>query len=69
MIFIGLDGILGLVDDTIGVTEAGYKAHDMNAFLNIFLAVLYAAAAMLLLYLVVLLLLLFFVETLTSICG
>ena len=28
-------GILGLVDDTIGITEAGHKAHMMNAFLNI----------------------------------
>ena len=27
-------GILGLVDDTIGVTEAGHKAHEMNAFFN-----------------------------------
>ena len=27
--------LLGLVDDTIGVTEAGYKAQMMNAFLNI----------------------------------
>ena len=28
-------GILGLVDDTIGVTEVGYKAQMMNAFLNV----------------------------------
>ena len=28
-------GILGLVDDTIGITEAGHKAHMMNAFINI----------------------------------
>ena len=27
-------GILGLVDDTIGVTEAGFKAHMMNGFIN-----------------------------------
>ena len=27
--------LLGLVDDTIGVTEAGYQAQMMNAFLNI----------------------------------
>ena len=27
-------GILGLVDDTIGITEAGYKAHMMNGFIN-----------------------------------
>ena len=27
--------MLGLVDDTIGVTEAGYKAQQMNAFFNI----------------------------------
>ena len=27
--------LLGLVDDTIGVTEAGYKAQQMNAFFNI----------------------------------
>ena len=28
-------GLLGLVDDTIGVTEVGYKAQMMNAFLNV----------------------------------
>ena len=28
-------GILGLVDDTIAVTEVGYKAQIMNAFMNI----------------------------------
>ena len=28
-------GLLGLVDDTIAITEAGYKAHIMNAFLNV----------------------------------
>ena len=28
-------GILGLVDDTIGVTETGYQAQMMNAFLNV----------------------------------
>lgn len=28
-------GILGLVDDTIAVTEAGYKATEMNTFMNI----------------------------------
>ena len=28
-------GILGLVDDTIGVTEVGYKAQMMNAFFNV----------------------------------
>ena len=28
-------GLLGLVDDTIGVTEAGYQAQMMNAFLNV----------------------------------
>ena len=27
--------LLGLVDDMIGVTEAGYKAHQMNALLNV----------------------------------
>ena len=28
-------GMLGLVDDIIGVTEAGYKAQMLNAFLNV----------------------------------
>ena len=28
-------GILGLVDDTIGITEAGHKAHMMNDFINV----------------------------------
>ena len=28
-------GFLGLVDDIIGVTEAGFKAQQMNAFLNL----------------------------------
>ena len=28
-------GFLGLVDDIIGVTEAGIKAQEMNAFINI----------------------------------
>ena len=28
-------GILGQVDDLIGVTEAGYKSHQMNAYLNL----------------------------------
>ena len=28
-------GMLGLVDDTIGITEAGYKAQMMNAFMNV----------------------------------
>ena len=27
--------LLGLVDDMIGVTEAGYKAHQLNALLNV----------------------------------
>ena len=27
--------MLGLVDDTIGITEVGYKAQMMNAFMNI----------------------------------
>ena len=27
--------MLGLVDDTIGVTEAGYKAQQMNAYFNV----------------------------------
>ena len=27
--------MLGLVDDTIGITEAGYKAQMMNAFMNV----------------------------------
>jgi hypothetical protein len=27
--------MLGLVDDIIGVTEAGYKAHQMNALINV----------------------------------
>ena len=27
--------MLSLVDDIIGVTKAGYKAHQMNALLNI----------------------------------
>ena len=28
-------GILGLVDDTIAVTEAGHKAQIINVFLNV----------------------------------
>jgi hypothetical protein len=28
-------GMLGLVDDIIGVTNAGYKAHQLNALLNV----------------------------------
>ena len=28
-------GILGLIDDLIGVTEAGYRAQQMNAFINV----------------------------------
>ena len=28
-------GILGLVDDTVAVTEVGFKAHIMNVFMNI----------------------------------
>jgi hypothetical protein len=28
-------GMLGLVDDTIGITEVGYKAQMMNAFMNV----------------------------------
>ena len=28
-------GILGLVDDTVAVTEAGCKANIMNVFMNI----------------------------------
>ena len=28
-------GMLGLVDDTIGITEPGYKAQMLNAFLNV----------------------------------
>ena len=28
-------GILGQIDDLIGVTEAGYKALQMNSFLNV----------------------------------
>ena len=28
-------GILGQIDDLIGVTEAGYKAQQMNSFLNV----------------------------------
>ena len=31
-------GMLGLVDDTIGVTEVGYKAQMMNAFMNVKMA-------------------------------
>ena len=31
-------GILGLVDDTIGVTEVVYEAQMMNAFLNVKIA-------------------------------
>ena len=27
--------LLGLVDDTIGITEAGFRAQQMNAFLNV----------------------------------
>ena len=27
--------MLGLVDDLIGVTEAGYQAQQMNVFLNL----------------------------------
>ena len=28
-------GFLGLVDDIVGVTEAGYKAQQLNAFMNV----------------------------------
>ena len=28
-------GMLGLVDDIIGVTNSGYKAHQLNALLNV----------------------------------
>ena len=28
-------GILGQIDDLIGVTEAGYKAQQMNSYLNV----------------------------------
>ena len=28
-------GFLGLVDDTVGITEAGYKAHQLNAVMNV----------------------------------
>ena len=28
-------GFLGLVDDIIGITEAGFKAQQFNAFLNV----------------------------------
>ena len=28
-------GFLGLVDDVVGITEAGYKAQQLNAFFNI----------------------------------
>ena len=28
-------GMLGLVDDIIGVTEAGFKAQMLNAFINV----------------------------------
>ena len=28
-------GFLGLVDDIIGITEAGYKAQELNAFINV----------------------------------
>ena len=28
-------GILGLVDDLIGITEAGHKAQQMNVILNV----------------------------------
>ena len=28
-------GMLGLVDDTVAITEVGYKAQMMNAFFNI----------------------------------
>ena len=28
-------GILGQFDDLIGVTEAGYKAHHINSYLNV----------------------------------
>ena len=27
--------LLGMVDDTIGVTEAGYKSAQFNAYLNV----------------------------------
>ena len=28
-------GILGLVDDTIGITEVGYQAQMLNVFMNV----------------------------------
>ena len=28
-------GILGQIDDLIGITEAGYKAQQMNSYLNV----------------------------------
>ena len=28
-------GFLGLVDDIVGVTEAGFKAHQLNSFMNV----------------------------------
>ena len=28
-------GFLGLVDDIVGITEAGYKAHQLNAVMNV----------------------------------
>ena len=28
-------GFLGLVDDIVGVTEAGHKAQQLNAFMNL----------------------------------
>ena len=28
-------GFLGLVDDIVGITEAGFKAQELNAFINV----------------------------------
>ena len=28
-------GFLGLVDDIVGITEAGYKAQQLNTFINV----------------------------------
>ena len=28
-------GFLGLVDDIVGVTEAGFKAQELNAYINV----------------------------------
>ena len=28
-------GFLGMIDDIVGVTEAGYKATQLNSFLNV----------------------------------